>query len=141
MSPGKTLTALSRVLGVSLESLRHWIVRAEVDEGSRPGLSTEERSELTKLRRENRTLREEREILKKAAAFFARDCIAGSVGRVGDAYDNAVAESFFATIKRELLRTRRFSTRAVASAAFFEWIEVFYNRQRHHTTIGGVSPC
>jgi putative transposase len=67
--------------------------------------------------------------------------IAGSVGRVGDAYDNAVAEAFFATLKRELLRTRRFATRAEASAAIFEWIEVFYNRQRRHTTIGGVSPA
>lgn len=67
--------------------------------------------------------------------------ILGSVGRVGDAYDNAVAEAFFATIKRELLRGRRFETRAEAASAIFEWIEVFYNRQRRHTTIGGVSPA
>lgn len=67
--------------------------------------------------------------------------ILGSVGRVGDAYDNAVAEAFFATIKRELLRGRRFATRAEASSAIFEWIEVFYNRRRRHTTIGGVSPA
>lgn len=67
--------------------------------------------------------------------------ILGSVGRVGDAYDNAVAEAFFATIKRELLRGRRFATRAEASSAIFEWIEVFYNRQRRHSTIGGVSPA
>lgn len=70
---GKSLTTLSRELGVSLESLRHWIVKAEIDQGVRPGLTTEERAELTRLRRENRTLREEREILKKAAAFFARE--------------------------------------------------------------------
>lgn len=70
---GKSLTTLSRELGVSLESLRHWIVEAEIDQGVRPGLTTEERAELTRLRRENRTLREEREISKKAAAFFARE--------------------------------------------------------------------
>lgn len=70
---GKSLTALSKELGVSLESLRHWIVRAEVNEGSRPGLNDDERAELVRLRRENRTLRMERDLLKKAAAFFARE--------------------------------------------------------------------
>jgi len=72
-SSGKPVAQIARDLGVSFESLRHWVKQAAVDEGSREGLTTDERSELTKLRRENPTLRQEREILKKAAAFFARE--------------------------------------------------------------------
>ena len=70
---GKSLTSLSKELGVSLEALRQWIVRSEVELGKRPGLNNEERAELTRLRKENRTLRMERDLLKKAAAFFARE--------------------------------------------------------------------
>lgn len=70
---GKSLTALSKELGISLEALRQWIARSEIEHGTRPGLNAEERAELTRLRRENRTLRMERDLLKKAAAFFARE--------------------------------------------------------------------
>jgi len=63
-----------------------------------------------------------------------------SMGAVGTAHDNAVAESFFATLKRELVDRRRFATRAEARSAIFEFIEVFYNRRRRHSTIGMVSP-
>ena len=64
-----------------------------------------------------------------------------SMGSVGDAYDNAVAESFFGTLKAELVHRHRFRTRAEAKAAIFEWIEVFYNRQRLHSTNGQLSPA
>jgi putative transposase len=66
--------------------------------------------------------------------------IAGSMGSVGDALDNAAAESFFATLKRELVHRHRFPTRAAARTAVFEFIEVFYNRRRLHSSIGYRSP-
>jgi transposase len=71
---GKSVRQVASDLGISEASLRGWIKQAERDQGKRPdGLSTDERLELQKLRRENRTLRMEREILKKAAAFFAKE--------------------------------------------------------------------
>ena len=70
----RSVPELARDLGVSPQSLRHWSKQEDLDSGRRSdGLTSEEREELKRLRRENRTLVEEREILKKAAAFFAKD--------------------------------------------------------------------
>jgi transposase len=71
---GKPQAQIARELGLTTETLRIWRKQADLDAGQRSdGLSTDEQEELRRLRRENRILREEREILKKAAAFFAQE--------------------------------------------------------------------
>ena len=64
-----------------------------------------------------------------------------SMSRVGDCWDNAVAESFFHTLKAELVYHEDYATRDQAKSDIFEWIEVFYNRQRRHSSLGYLSPA
>ena len=66
--------------------------------------------------------------------------IAPSMGSKGDCYDNAVAESFFATLKKELVHRRSWSTRRELTSEVFEYIEAFYNRVRRHSTLGMLAP-
>jgi putative transposase len=73
------------------------------------------------------------------AALLKAD-ITCSMSRRANCWDNAVAESFFGTLKTELIHPRIFSSVAVARTVIAEWIEVFYNRQRIHSTIGYLSP-
>jgi putative transposase len=76
-----------------------------------------------------------------AFGHAARDAgIAVSMGSRGDAYDNAVAETFFATLKKELVNRRTWPSRLELQSAVFEYIEAFYNRQRRHSTLGMLSP-
>lgn len=70
---GKTLAEVCRDMDLTESAVRGWVRQAEIDGGERQGLTTTEREELARLRKENRVLREERDILKRATAFFARE--------------------------------------------------------------------
>ena len=72
--------------------------------------------------------------------LLAQTGLVASMSRKGNCYDNAVVESFFSTLKNELVHERDYHTRDEARAEVFEFIEVFYNRQRLHQTLGYVSP-
>jgi transposase len=70
---GKRVGEVARDLGLSETVVRRWLAQSDIDSGHRAGLTTAERQELTQLRKENRVLREERDILKRATVFFARE--------------------------------------------------------------------
>lgn len=71
---------------------------------------------------------------------LAKHGIVCSMSRKGNCWDNAVAESFFATLQTELLDRQHWTTRRQLAQAIFEWIEVFYNQQRRHSTLGMLDP-
>ena len=70
---GRAVSEVASDLDLSETVVRHWVNQAEIDSGRHDGLTTAEREELARLRKENRVLREERDILKRAMAFFARE--------------------------------------------------------------------
>ncbi|HIE9456949.1 IS3 family transposase [Klebsiella variicola] len=72
--------------------------------------------------------------------FCRANNLAPSMSRRGNCWDNAVAESFFSSLKKERIRKRIYKTRDLARADIFDYIEVFYNRARRHSHLGGVSP-
>jgi len=72
-SSGESIPRIAADLGVSDQTLRNWVAQDDVDAGRKTGLTSDERSHMRELERENRKLREEREILRKAAAFFATE--------------------------------------------------------------------
>jgi transposase len=69
----KSIAEVARDLDLTESSVRRWVAQSEIDAGCREGLTTVEREELVRLRKENRVLREERDILRRATAFFARE--------------------------------------------------------------------
>ena len=72
--------------------------------------------------------------------FCQANQLTPSMSRRGNCWDNAVAESFFSSLKKERIKKRIYKTRELARADIFDYIEVFYNRSRRHSHIGGVSP-
>jgi putative transposase len=79
-----------------------------------------------------------------ASLAFGKRCremgVRPSMGTVGDAYDNAMAESFFASLECELIDRKTFRTKTEARLAFFTWIEGWYNPRRRHSALGYLSP-
>jgi putative transposase len=77
--------------------------------------------------------------------LFGQQCAAAriypSMGSVGDCFDNAMVESFFASLECELMARHRFRTHDEARTTVFEWLEVFYNRQRRHSALGYLAPA
>ncbi len=73
--------------------------------------------------------------------LLSRNGIKCSMSRKGNCWDNAVMESFFATLKKELIHHERYESRSEAKLSIFEYIEVFYNRERLHSTLGYLSPA
>jgi transposase len=72
-SSGKSVGQVAQEMELTETAVRRWVAQAAVDRGEREGLTSDERAELAQLRKENRVLREERDILKRATAFFARE--------------------------------------------------------------------
>ena len=73
--------------------------------------------------------------------LLAENGIQCSMSRKGNCYDNAVVESFFKTLKAEIVNQTRFNTKEEARSAIFDYIEIFYNRKRIHSTLGYKSPA
>jgi transposase InsO family protein len=92
-----------------------------------------------------KVLRRPRESAQFVALAFGQQArragIAQSMGSRGDCYDNAVAETFFATLKKELIRRRSWPDRAELRTEVFDYIETFYNRRRRHSALGMISPA
>ncbi len=72
-SSDKSITEVAGDLGLTVSAVRRWVAQADIDAGRRPGTTSEENAELVQLRKENRVLREERDILKRATVFFAKE--------------------------------------------------------------------
>ena len=89
-------------------------------------------------------LRRQLELAQHTSYAFGNLCqemgVMSSMGSVGDAYDNAMAESYLATLEREVLNRRRFKTQAEARMAIFEWLEGWDNPHRRHSSPGYLSP-
>jgi putative transposase len=102
--------------------------------------SSEFRQQVVKLARSGRTPAALSEFAQYTSLALGQRCrdigVRPSMGSVGDAYDNAMAESFFATLEVELLARRRFATKTEARSALFCWIEGWYNPQRLHSGLG-----
>ena len=77
---------------------------------------------------------------EKVKSLLAANHFKQSMSSTGNCYDNAITESFFSTLKKELVYQRKFYTRSQARTEIFEYIEIFYNRMRQHSSLGYLSP-
>ncbi len=158
---GYTITDTAERLGVHPTSLSSWIKRYESPEAQiKYNIQQSADAEIKRLQKELKRVTQKRDILKKAAVdsvilhsdqgsqYSSYDYkklakkynITLSMSRRGNCYDNAVAESFFKTLKKELIRKQVFHTREVTASKIFEYIEMFYNSKRRHSYLNYLSP-
>jgi len=79
-------------------------------------------------------------VLTIISKYYGRYGLICSMSRKGNCWDNAVAESFFHTLKTELIYSEQYATREIAKQSIFQYIEVYYNRMRRHSAIGSIAP-
>src|SRR4051812_36445555 len=111
---GKSVAEVCRDLDLTETAVRRWVAQAEIDAGQGDGLTTVEREELSQLRGSHYTSSVYRELLSAQQ-------VRQSVGTPGTGWDNSVAESFFATLKTELIYRHIWPSRRVANSAVFEF--------------------
>jgi putative transposase len=131
-------------LAIVLDVWSHKIVGWAIDDHLRTQLMLDALNMALEQRRPQSVIHHSDHGCQYTSYAFGKRCqemnVMPSMGTVGDAYDNAMAESVFASLEKELLKHRRFRSKAEARMALFEWIEGWYNPHRRHSSIGRLSP-
>jgi putative transposase len=131
-------------LAIVLDVWSHKIVGWAIEDHLRTELMLEALNMAIEQRRPSQVIHHSDHGCQYTSYAFGKRCqemhVMPSMGTVGDAYDNAMAESVFATLEKELLKHRRFKSKAEAKMALFEWIEGWYNPHRRHSSNGRLSP-
>ena len=133
LTSGRTRREIAEDLGIGLSTLTRWLSQ-ERDLTEPSEAPVDLHAELKRLRRENAILKQERDILKKAAAFLI------SMSGRGECYNNSMVETFFKTIKSELIWLVAWQSRQQAENAVARYIDGFYNPLRRHSSLGFQSP-
>ena len=131
-------------LAIVLDVWSHKIVGWAIEDHLRTQLMLDALNMALEQRRPNNVIHHSDHGCQYTSYAFGKRCqemnVMPSMGTVGDAYDNAMAESVFATLEKELLKHRRFKSKSEARMALFEWLEGWYNPHRRHSSIGRLSP-
>ena len=128
----KIRTARTALANYRTERIAHRRLAAELAEYQTPA----ERTELDEVLARHTT-----EDTREVRAILARHGLVQSMSRKGNCLDNAPMESFFGTLKNELVHRTSFPTREAARRAIFEYVEAFYNRRRRHSGLGFLTPA
>lgn len=131
-------------LAIVLDVWSHKIVGWAIEDHLRTELMLSALNKALAQRRPRKVIHHSDHGCQYTSYAFGKRCqemqVMPSMGTVGDAYDNAMAESLYATLEKELLKHRRFKSKVEARLAIFEWIEGWSNPRRRHSSIGRLSP-